>query len=134
MNTTILNVSSLIKEQENDNILGIKKSDIMLPKYNFELLYHVTFPSKEEWLSKRYDEQEGTKFFTDGSKTKYGTGCGIHGEFEVEQNLTSTATIIQVEAKVISHCAELIYGKGTSNKNIYIFSDSESATRLCQRL
>ena len=86
-----LTYTSLNKEQENDNILRIKESDIMLPKYNFEFPYQVTIPSREEWASKSYDEQEGTKFFTDGSKTEHGTGYGIYGEFEVEQNLTNTA-------------------------------------------
>ena len=75
----------LNREQENDNVLKNKRSDILLPRYNFEFPYQVLIPTREEWLLNKYDEQHGTKFFTDGSKTEDGTGFGIHGEFEVEK-------------------------------------------------
>jgi hypothetical protein len=60
-------------------------------------------------LLNKYDEQNVTKFFTDGSKTQDGTGFGIHGEFEVEKSLNNTATVFQAEAKVISYCQEQSY-------------------------
>ena len=38
----------LNREEEHDNILKNKESDILLPKYNFELPYQISIPSREE--------------------------------------------------------------------------------------
>ena len=59
----------LNREEDHDNILRNKESDILLPKYNFEIPYQISYPSREEWLLNKYDKQNVTKFFKSRSKS-----------------------------------------------------------------
>ena len=69
----------LDQEQTKDEILKLKNSDFMKPKYNFDHSFKVKIPTRQEWESNEINYTDTLKFYIDGSKIENGTGFGIFG-------------------------------------------------------
>lgn len=98
---------------------------------NFNRLFSLDLPSREDWTSDLVTWQKGSmKWFTDGSKSGACVGSGIYGERPKHKscrNLGKFASIFQAEVYAILECAEINLNKPYSNQCIYIHSDSKAA-------
>ena len=119
----------LDQEQTKDEILNLKNSDFMKPKYNFDHSFKVKIPTRQEWALNEGNNNETLKFYTDGSKNENGTGFGIFGTTTISKSLNKLATVYQAEAKAITICAEEIVKEQIQNKKIQIFSDSQAVLK-----
>jgi hypothetical protein len=75
------------------------------------------------------DRNGGLIWFTDGSKTKKGTGAGFccHGtRRKLSFNLGRHTTVFQGEVHAIKACIDENLDRGYRNRNIYILSDSQA--------
>jgi ribonuclease HI len=71
-------------------------------------------------------------WYMDGSRTKEGTGAGIHGirpEIDVKVSLGRHATVFQAEVYAIIYCLLENIKRSYCNKRIFIFSDSQAALK-----
>jgi hypothetical protein len=70
----------LTQLQKSDPIYGMGV-DIMKPVFNLEPKYRVTVLTREEWTRSPGTPPvvKGLVWFTDGSRTKEGTGAGVYG-------------------------------------------------------
>ena len=69
--------SILLRLREADPIFN-KGADVIRPAFNLEPKYRVTMLTKEDWTTGTA-VVEGPAGFTDGSRTKEGTGAGVYG-------------------------------------------------------
>ena len=102
------------------------------PAYRFQHNFVVRFPSRRDWEEneKELFSPGGLIWYTDGSKTKTGTGAGIWGERpRVERSIAlgPHVSVFQAEVHAIRACARLNLDKGYEGKHIYICSDSRAA-------
>ena len=124
----------ILKEQEKDIILSEKVSDAMVPKYFFDLSFRVEIPTREQWSTGDLMEYpDALKYYHDGSKTKDGTGFGVHGAFEISRNMSNLATVFQAEAKALATCAKHIFAQNVEGRNIIIYSDSQSLLKALSK-
>jgi ribonuclease HI len=71
-------------------------------------------------------------WYKDGSRTKEGTGAGIHGvrpEIDIKVSLGRRATVFQAEVYAIICCLLENIKRSFCNKRIFIFSDSQAALK-----
>jgi len=84
--------------------------DVMKPVYNFEPQYRVTMLKREDWTKATGAPPavKGLAWYTDGSKTREGTGAGVFGQ-SVGQRLNfflgKYATVFQAEIYATLACA-----------------------------
>ncbi|XP_046145392.1 uncharacterized protein LOC123988683 [Osmia bicornis bicornis] len=102
------------------------------PTYHFKNSFRVNIPCKEAWEVNREEllTPRGLIWYTDGSKTKTGTGAGIWGErprAEIAMSLDPHVSILQAEVFAIWACAKLCLERNYRDKHIYICSDSKAA-------
>ncbi|XP_046145429.1 uncharacterized protein LOC123988721 [Osmia bicornis bicornis] len=102
------------------------------PTYHFKNSFRVNIPCKEAWEVNREEllTPGGLIWYTDGSKTKTGTGAGIWGErprAEIAMSLDPHVSILQAEVFAIWACAKLCLERNYRDKHIYICSDSKAA-------
>jgi ribonuclease HI len=110
--------------------INCELTDMMLKKYIFNKYYQVSFPNRDEWHSKHIVEDAIESWYTDGSKTDLGVGCGIYSEFSNTQlsiPMGNSSTVFLAEVLAINECASLILQKHTTNKTIHVNSDSQAA-------
>jgi ribonuclease HI len=77
-------------------------------------------------------ETGGLIWFTDGSKTKKGTGAGMCCQGtrrKLSYSLGQHTTVFQAEVYSIKACIDEILDRGYRNRNIYILSDSQAAIK-----
>ncbi|KAJ8961353.1 hypothetical protein NQ318_014596 [Aromia moschata] len=77
-------------------------------------------------------QQNGTIWYTDGSKTEQCTGAGATNRdpgCEISINLGNYATVFQAEITAISACAQEMTRRSYTNKRIQIISDSQAALK-----
>ena len=66
--------------QQSDPIFNVGV-DVMRPAFNFEPKYRVSVLTREAWTKgSGAPAVKGLVGFTDGSRTREGTGTGIHGQ------------------------------------------------------
>jgi hypothetical protein len=99
----------------------------MIPKHVYEKPFTIRFPDRSEW-KKGYqpDRNGGLIWFTDGSKTKKGTGAGVCCQGtrrKLSYSLGQHTTVFQAEAYAIKACIDENLDRGYRNRNIYILSD-----------
>ncbi|XP_046145365.1 uncharacterized protein LOC123988657 [Osmia bicornis bicornis] len=102
------------------------------PTYHFKNSFRVNIPFKEAWDVNREEllTPGGLIWYTDGSKTKTGTGAGIWGarpRAEIAMSLDPHVSILQAEVFAIWACAKLCLERNYRDKHIYICSDSKAA-------
>ena len=107
-------------------------SDHMEAVFSFEKGFSTIFPDRLEWSNNRTPIDGDIRVFTDGSKMEEGTGAGIYCEelnFNVSIPLGILATVFQSETHAVSESCEMLIERQTTDKKIFICSDSESAIR-----
>lgn len=89
--------------------------------------------NKANWTSVGANYKIGTDsiiWYTDGSKTKEGTGAGVFGpRTKYTEPLGTFPSIFQAEMHAIERCAALNLDRGFSQKSIAILSDSQAAIK-----
>lgn len=106
-------------------------TDIMPTTYNFEIPFKVIINERKDWQSKLHELEEGsTIWYTDGSRTKDGTGAGVKGpNFALSKPLGKEATIFQAELIAMELCIQEIIRRAHRNQTIYILSDSQAVLK-----
>jgi ribonuclease HI len=105
--------------------------------FNFEPEYWVTMLTREDWSKGTGTPLavKGLVWFTDGSKTKGGTGAGVCGH-SVRRRLSFPlgryATVLQAEIYAILACVHEIKSHNRSEKHASICSDSQAALKALQ--
>ncbi|KAJ8956738.1 hypothetical protein NQ318_014094 [Aromia moschata] len=98
----------------------------------FHKPYRVIVPKEGEEDSHIPIQQNGTTWYTDGSKTEQSTGAGAtnrDSDCEISINLGNYATVFQAEITAISACAQEMTRRSYTNKRIQIISDSQAALK-----
>ncbi|KAJ8952322.1 hypothetical protein NQ318_017216 [Aromia moschata] len=98
----------------------------------FHKPYRVIVPKVGEEDSHIPIQQNGTTWYTDGSKTEQSTGAGATNrdpDCEISINLGNYATVFQAEITAISACAQEMTRRSYTNKRIQIISDSQAALK-----
>ena len=81
----------LNKKQAQDLILSLDSSDSVTPKYFFDHAFRTHIPNRESWsIDNALIEEDALSYYTDGSKTRNGTGFGIHGPFNISRHYISS--------------------------------------------
>ncbi|KAJ8936724.1 hypothetical protein NQ318_007083 [Aromia moschata] len=83
-------------------------------------------------MRRRNEQQNGTIWYTDGSKTEKNTGaCATNRDpgCEISINLGNLATVFWAEITAISACAQEMTRRSYTNKRIQIISDSQAALK-----
>ena len=112
--------------------LRITFSDACLRRYNFVKRFDVEISERSDWeedLSTRH-EMEAEVWYTDGSKTVNGTGCGIYdlrSGFSQAECMGKNATVFQAEVEGINLCTKHLLDSGTRGRSVFIYSDSRAA-------
>nr|XP_034192179.1 uncharacterized protein LOC117609676 [Osmia lignaria] len=101
--------------------------------------YDLILPDREKWLEDPNGilTPKGLVWFTDGSKTRSGTGAGIAGEsprVEMTHKLGHQVTVFQAEVFAIWACAKYNLERAHSGKHIYICSDCLAALRALHKV
>ncbi|KAJ8944356.1 hypothetical protein NQ318_011488 [Aromia moschata] len=87
--------------------------------------YRVIIPNeREKDISHTPVQQNGTIWYTDGSKTEQSTGAGA-----TNRDPGKLATVFQAEITAISACAQEMTRRSYTNKRIQIISDSQAALK-----
>ncbi|KAJ8937979.1 hypothetical protein NQ318_015476 [Aromia moschata] len=114
-------------------VYAIRKSDRIGRDIVFHKPYRVIIPKEgEEDRSHTPVQQNGTIWYTDGSKTEQSTGEGATNRdpgCEISINLGNYATVFQAEITPISGCAQEMTRRSYTNKRIQIISDSQAALK-----
>ncbi|KAJ8950198.1 hypothetical protein NQ318_003189 [Aromia moschata] len=99
----------------------------------FHKSYRVIVPNEgEEDRSHTPVQQNGTIWYTDGSKTGQSTGAGTTNRdpgCEISINLGNLATVFQAEITAIAACAQEMIRRSYTKKRIQIISDSQAALK-----
>lgn len=108
------------------------RSDRKVPSFSFNTPYTTVLPSREDWNTRGHGllTPKGLVWFTDGSRTRDGSGAGVYGEsprVRLSFPLGRYATVFQAEVFAILACAYENLERGFTNKHIYICSDSQAA-------
>lgn len=124
--------SRILHDLKRDDFLGMP-SDLMIPKFNFDIPFSTKIPSLEEWMNPNQHFLNGdVVWFTDGSKNVNGLGAGIFCENprkEIFVSLGRFSTVFQAEIFAIELCARECLETGYSGKKILICSDSQAAIK-----
>ena len=91
----------------------------MRPAYNFEPQYWVTMLTRRDW-TKATGAPPAVKvlvWFTDGPKTREGTGAGVYGK-SVGRRFSKYATVFQAEIYAILACAYEIQSQNRPEKYV----------------
>lgn len=129
---------SILKTRDKNQVLGQipitqLPSDVMKKMFMFKRNFKVELSNKVEWkgISSTYNIQRGTLvWFTDGSKTKEGTGAGVFGpRTNYSEAMGHHPNICQAELHAIERCAAINLSRGYANRRIAILSDSQAAIR-----
>eukprot|EP00116_Pleurobrachia_bachei_P002623 sb/3462885/ len=120
--------------------IGKKQVDSTKPILNLDTKFKTKIPMEtEEYMGKAEKEMEDTakiQCYTDGSKNEEGkTGSGIYITRQGQEianesyNLPDTATVFQAEVIAIKEAANKLIEKGTTQKEINIWVDSQAAIK-----
>ena len=129
---------SIIKSKDKEetlNKLPILQypTDIMRRKLIFGRNFKVELSNKCNWkgISSTYAIDRGTLiWFTDGSKTKEGTGAGVFGpRSRYSEAMGQHPNICQAEIHAIERCAAINIQRGYVGMKIAILSDSQAAIK-----
>ena len=123
--------SQILSRVESEPIMGMIP-DYTTTKYLFNQNFVVEIPDREKWSGGITLEQHADIWYTDGSKTSFGTGAGIHGHRPKANyyfSLGKYATVFQAEVFGILRCAQIYKTKPLRGKLIYILSDSQAALK-----
>jgi ribonuclease HI len=105
----------------------------MVKKPSFARPFEVLIDKREGWNAGDYQITNGDLVrYTDGSRTKEGTGAGIHcvrPRIDTKVSLRRHATVFQAEVYAIIYCLLENIKRSYCNKRIFIFSDSQAVLK-----
>ena len=107
-------------------------SDYLPLTFNFDHPFQVIFPDRCEWLDGIYPVPVGSiVYYSDGSKKNDSVGVGAVGPgLTLSLPLGSSPSVFQAEIIAIDLCARhCLSSNNTSNRDVFIFSDSQAALR-----
>ena len=105
-------------------------------EWNFGKEFKTEILDRNEWDKNLLEATDPLTWFTDGSKTDNATGCGIYCEQlqkERLERLSDHASIMQAETLAVKICAEEMIQSNISDKNIYIFTDSQATIKAISK-
>ncbi|XP_015434759.1 PREDICTED: uncharacterized protein LOC107190468 [Dufourea novaeangliae] len=99
-------------------------------------LFQVIIPTREQWRENEVLTGDHIDWYTDGSGRNDLAGAGwTNGTTERHYaSLGRNVTVFQAEAYAIIKCVQLLMDKGTKQKVIRIFTDSQAVLLSVQRL
>ena len=110
-------------ERLRSSLPNLRTDDTMTPRPNRNRKYQVIIDTS----LKDFPETEGLLLFTDGSKNKEKTGCGVLLSDERYSERLPDRTIFQAEIRAIQLACEHILSKDIKQTKITIHVDSQSA-------
>ena len=101
------------------------KTDTVIPRYSFAT-FTVTYPDRSEWKRRNIQSlSKGPVWYTDESKTSYGTGGGVfRGKTGLVFSLGAFATVFQAELFAIMTSIRESIARGYNGRTITIFTES----------
>ncbi|XP_031341087.1 uncharacterized protein LOC116169197 [Photinus pyralis] len=95
-------------------------------------LFKTAIPTRSDWEDNSSKiKLNGIVYYTDGSKTKEGTGCGVYGSngqgCRISVSLGQKATVLQAEVYAILTAASRLLKENFNRKKIFIVTDSKAA-------
>jgi hypothetical protein len=122
----------MTQDMEKESILQMG-SNKMLPRYVCGKPFTIRFPERSEWKKGvQPDSKWGLISYTDGSKTRKGTGAGVycHGKRrKLSFSLGQYTTVFQAEVYAIMARAVENLDRDYKHRNIYIPSDSQASIK-----
>lgn len=119
--------------QRNYELLGCTEVDEIRKRYIFQKNFEVTIPEREDWINIDLNEKvEADLWYTDGSLTDTGTGCGIYCSNNQESlsfHMGRSATVFQAEVQAINECCSINLERTVRDRIIIINSDSQAALK-----
>jgi RNase H. len=110
------------------------RTDTAIPRYSFAKTFTVTYPDRSEW--KRRNIQclsKGPIWYTDGSKTSFGTGGGVFGgKTGLVFSLGAFATVFQAEVFATMAAVRESIVRGYNGRTITIFTNSQAALKALE--
>lgn len=121
---------SIIKRIPNWEYLVIN-TDISLKERDFNKTFNTTILKGDVWSMGNLKLENNTSiWYTDGSKTNYGTGSGVYGPGKkISVSLGKAATIFQAELEAIRICTQHLVDLKPKGQRYAILSDSQAAIR-----
>jgi hypothetical protein len=108
------------------------RSDHTIPVYNYSKIFNVIM-DMDYWRNKDpVLPKDAFIWFTDGSRTDWGTGTGIYGlkpNRSYSFSVGKFVSIFQTEIYAILLCAYENIRRAYKNKRILIFYDSQAALK-----
>jgi hypothetical protein len=108
----------------------------MLLRYACHRPITVKFPDKREWQNGFNTDNNGDLVcYMDGSKTNKGTGAGVYRRGSRSGhsfNLRLHTTVLPAEIYAIKSCEMGNIGNGSTDRNMYILSNSQAAIKDLQ--
>jgi ribonuclease HI len=118
-------------DEFDDLKLAIELSDYMDKEYNYNIPFATEIPDENYYIHNSIDENNDIqRWYTDGSKTLLGTGCGVYCpqlNKELSVSLNEQVTVFQAEVFAIHNVTKI--NKLSFNQNIEILSDSQAALK-----
>ena len=95
-------------------------------------LFKTTIPTRYEWENNSSKvKPNGIVYYTDGSKTTEGTGCGVYRSngqgCRISVSLGQKATVLQTEVYAILIAAARLLKENLTKRKIFIVTDSKAA-------
>ncbi|KAL1447730.1 hypothetical protein WDU94_015574 [Cyamophila willieti] len=121
-------INSIIKDETLQMI-----KDHMPIKHRFTDPVETYIQIREHWQPDRNLKDGDIIWYTDGSKTRYGSGAGIFGmspNKHIKVSLGRHATVFQAEVTAILIATQTSIEMRLCEKNIFIFSDSQAAIKV----
>lgn len=114
-----------------------KKLDTCITNINFSKSYTVKIPNRKDWREAKPIQNYETVIFTDGSKTKDGSGAGFlvnndslyNNMFKQCYRLPNDSSVFQCEIFAIKEACKFIQNNIEIRSNIAICVDSQAALK-----
>lgn len=109
--------------------------DSITCRLSFNKSFSTHIPSREDWDMNAVVSADNLEIYTDGSKTKEGTGSGVYcQELDINYSakLPSECTVFQAEVLAIKVAASSILTKSITNRVISIYVDSQAAIKALE--
>lgn len=106
-------------------------SDVILPYTNFVKNFTTDIPDRLTYANPNHlITGDPNSWYTDGSKTPYGSGAGIYNKnHKIHIPLGKTASVFQAEVHAILVCASHLTDNQINGQEISIYSDSQAAIK-----
>lgn len=121
---------SILKAIPNSDYL-MQTSDIRLGHRDFDKPFETIILKGDRWSLENLGLESNTSiWYTDGSRTAQGTGCGVFGpNTKISASLGKTATIFQAELEAVRMCVQHLQDRRPKGQRFAILSDSQAVIK-----